>query len=144
MTSEELCFDDVEVGTELPVLAKTPTPRQLVMYAGASGDFYEVHYDRDFARDRGLPGVIVHGALKSGFLCQMLTDWAGYGGTIRRLSVRYRGMDLAGATLYCKGAVSGKRVVDGEGIVECDVWTENGGGERTTVGSAAVALPFRE
>ncbi len=52
----------------VPTLEKRPGLRQLVMYAGASEDYYEVHYDRDFARTQGLPDAIVHGALKSGFL----------------------------------------------------------------------------
>ena len=57
-------WDDVQVDDLLPVLTKTPTTRQLVQYAGASGDFYEIHYDKDFALNTGLDGVIVHGALK--------------------------------------------------------------------------------
>ena len=40
----------VKVGDELPELVKHATTRQLVQYAGAQGDFYEIHYDRDFAR----------------------------------------------------------------------------------------------
>ena len=59
------------------------------MYAGASGDYYEVHYDKDFATERGLPGIIVHGALKSGFIGQMLSDWAGAEGSIKKLEIQY-------------------------------------------------------
>ena len=70
-------WDDVEVGQELPALVKRPSTRQLVKYAGASGDYYEVHYDKDFAVDIGLPGLIVHGALKNAYLAQVVTDWMG-------------------------------------------------------------------
>ena len=80
-------FEDAQVGQALPPLEKTPTTKQLVMYAGASGDFYEVHYDIAFARRRGLSNVIVHGALKNAFLAQMLTDWAG---SVEELSVALR------------------------------------------------------
>ena len=81
-------LDDVEVGLELPTLVKQPTTRQLVMYAGASGDFYEIHYDKDFAVDQGLPGVILHGALKSAFLAQVVTGWMGSEGRLVSFVVR--------------------------------------------------------
>ena len=46
--SEQIFFDDVEVGAEIGPLEKHPTTQQLVKYAGASGDFYQIHYDKDF------------------------------------------------------------------------------------------------
>ena len=137
----QISFEDIREGMELPTLEKRPPTRQLVMYAGASGDYYEVHYDQRFAHSRGLPNVIVHGALKSAFLCQLLTDWIGEHGTLRRLSVQYRGMDMPGEPLYCRGVVTRKYVERGEHLVECHIWTENNSGEKTTRGTALVALP---
>ncbi len=134
-------FQDVVPGTEIPPLVKKPTTRQLVMYAGASGDFYEIHYDQDFARAQGLPGVILHGALKSAFLGQLMTDWAGAEGRLKSLSVRYRAMDVPGDTLTCKGVVVEKD--ESAGLVHCEVWIENGEGTKTTTGEAVVALPLR-
>ena len=136
-------FEDVEVGASLPTLEKMPTTQLLVMYAGASGDFYPIHYDQDLARANGLPNVILHGALKSAFLGQLLTDWIGEGGALLKLSVQYRGMDEPGKALRCKGVVTSKRVEDGRCLVECDIWTENAEGEKTTPGSALVELPSR-
>ena len=134
-----VAFQNVAPGYELPPLMKWPTTRQLVMYAGASGDFYEIHYDQEFARAQGLPGVILHGALKSAFLGQLVTDWAGADGSLRSLSVRYREMDVPGDTLTCKGVVVEKD--EAAGTVRCDIWIENGAGVKTTTGEAVVALP---
>ena len=89
-------WEDVDEGSQIPPLVKRPTTRQLVRYAGVSGDFYEIHYDKDFAKSTGLSGVILHGALKSAFLGQMLTDWIGPNGTLRKLGCQYRGMDEPG------------------------------------------------
>ena len=36
---EQVYWEDVAEGMELPALVKEPTTRQLVQYAGASGDF---------------------------------------------------------------------------------------------------------
>jgi acyl dehydratase len=130
-------MQDVSIGQELPPLVKHPTTRQLAMYAGASGDFYEIHYDKDFAAAQGLSDVILHGALKSAFLSQLLTDWAGPE-ALRSLSVRYRDMDVPGDMLTCKGVVVAKD--DTAGTVRCEIWVENGAGVKTTTGESVVAL----
>jgi acyl dehydratase len=126
----------VEVGQELPQLVKDPTTRQLVQYAGAQGDFYEIHYDQDYARSVGLPGVILHGLLKAAFLGQLVTDWLGDDGTLQSLDVSYRGIDQPGHPYTCRGKVT---KVDG-GKVELEVWGEDAAGKRTTVGTATVSL----
>ena len=140
----QLQWQDVEEGMEIPTLVKNPTTRQLVRYAGASGDFYEIHYDKDFAIGNNLPGPILHGALKNAFLGQLITDWIGEGGTLRRLACQYRGMDEPGKPLYCKGKVARKYMDDGRYLVDCDIWLENSGGQTTTPGSATVELPSRD
>ena len=138
--ADQVYFEDVEQGTELPTLRKDPTTQQLVMYAGASGDYYQIHYDRQFALGNGLPDVILHGALKNAFLGQLMTDWIGEQGRLTRLSVQYRGMDVPGTPIFAKGVVT-RKGEDGE--VECDIWLENAEGKRTTPGSAVVVLPSR-
>jgi len=60
-------YGDVEVGAEVPALVKHPTTMQLVKWAGASGDYLQIHYDKDFAQSQGLPGVIVHGWLAGAY-----------------------------------------------------------------------------
>ena len=140
--SEQVYFEDIEEGSEVPTLEKNPTTQQLVKYAGASGDYYQIHYDQGFAKANGLPDVILHGALKNAFLGHLMTDWVGHG-TLKKLSAQYRGMDVPGTPIYAKGVVTKKYVEDGENLVECDIWLENHKGEKTTPGSAVVALPSR-
>ncbi len=141
--SEQVYFEDVQEGSEVPTLEKNPTTQQLVKYAGASGDYYQIHYDQGFAKANGLPDVIPHGALKNAFLGHLMTDWVGQYGTLRKLSAQYRGMDVPGTPIYAKGVVTKKYVESGENLVECDIWLENHKGEKTTPGSAVVALPSR-
>lgn len=139
----QLYFEDVEEGSEIPSLRKDPTTRQLVMYAGVSGDYNQIHYDQEYARARGLSNVILHGALKNAFLAQMLTDWIGEGGEIKTLSVQYRSMDEPGSPVYCRGIVKRTYVENGDRHVDCDIWLENAAGEKTTPGTATIALPSR-
>ena len=143
MAGGQVFWEDVREGMDIPTLVKVPTTRQLVRYAGASGDFYEIHYDKDFAEGTGLDGVIIHGALKSAFLGQLMTDWIGEHGTLKKLACQYRGMDVPGDTLSCKGTVTRVYVEDGNHMADCQIWLENAKGERTTPGSATVILPSR-
>lgn len=142
MTSQ-VYFEDVQEGMEIPTLRKDPTTQQLVKYAGASGDYYQIHYDQEYARNNGLPNVILHGALKGAWLGQLMTDWIGEHGTLKKLTTQYRGMDVPGTPILGKGAVKKKYVQDGEHLVECDIWLENQEEKKTTPGSAIVALPSR-
>jgi acyl dehydratase len=139
--SKQIYFEDVDEGMEVPTIRKDPTTQQLVKYAGASGDYYQIHYDLNFAKANGLPDVILHGALKNAFLGQIVTDWIGEGGTLRKLTAQYRGMDVPGKYILGKGLVKKKFVEDGENLVECEIWLENEDGQKTTLGSAIVALP---
>ena len=141
--ADQVYFESIEVGMELPTLEKGPTTQQLVKYAGASGDYYQIHYDQRFARDSGLPDVILHGALKNAFLGQLMTDWIGQEGTLKRLTAQYRGMDVPGTPIYAKGVVTKKHVEGEENLVECDIWLEDHEGKKTTPGSAVVSLPSR-
>ena len=141
--AEQVFYEDVEVGSEIPSLVKRTTRRQLVQWAGASGDFYEIHYNKDFALASGLPDVILHGRLKAAYLGQMLTDWIGLEGALKKYNVRYRGMDFPDQDLTCKGKVIKKYAQANEYLVELDIWTENPKSEKTITGSAVVSLPSR-
>ena len=141
--AEQIYYEDVEEGTELPALIKHPTPRQLVMWAGVSEDFYEIHYDKDFALSQGLPGIIVQGDLTGAFLVQLMTDWIGNKGAFKKLRTSNRQVVLPNEDLFCKGKVTKKYVENGEHYVECEIWTENNKGDKYTTGTALVTLPTR-
>lgn len=138
---KQLFYNDVNVGDEVTPLVKEPTKKQLVVWAGAVGDYTPIHYDKDFALERGLSGVIVHGQLSGAFLGQMLTDWIGEKGELRKLSCSYKGMSYPGEKLTCKGEVTRKYEQNREHFVDCKVWAENPKGEKTVSGRAVVTLP---
>jgi acyl dehydratase len=137
--SAQLDFAKIAVVAEIPPLVKKPTTQQLVMWAGASGDYNPIHYDKDFALSRGLPGVVVHGQLSTAFICQMLSDWYGKKGNLKKLNVSYKGLNFPEDTLTCRGVV--KEKLAGENLVTLDVWVENQRGEKTVAGTAVVGLP---
>ena len=142
--AQQVFFEDVAEGQEMPQLVKNPSTRQLVKWAGASGDYYEIHYDKDFAQSTGLDGCIVHGWLTFSFVAQMVTDWMGQDAFLKKVGVSYRGMNIPGQDIICKGTITSKYEADGDKIVECDIWAETSEGKKTTPGKAVVALPSRK
>ncbi|WP_166353280.1 MaoC/PaaZ C-terminal domain-containing protein [Phytoactinopolyspora limicola] len=78
------------------VLSVLPSSRDVVRYAAATDDFYEVHYDDEFARSRGLPGTITHGLLKLAYLAAAAARWGGPGTFVREVSASYTAMDRVG------------------------------------------------
>jgi acyl dehydratase len=140
---KQLYYEDVEPGAEVTPLVKHPTTRQLVMWAGAVGDYQPIHYDKDFAMGHNLPGVIVHGQLVGAFLGQLMTDWVGERGSLRKVGCSYKGMNFPGEPIACRGKVTKKYIQDGQYYVECNIWAENPKGEKTATGNATVTLPVR-
>ena len=139
----QIFYEDAVVGGEITPLVKHPTTRQLVMWAGAASDYNPIHYDKDFAVSRGLPGVVVHGQLVGCFLGQLLTGWVGKRGRVQKLTCSYKGMNYPEETITCCGQISRKFEQNGEHCVECTIWAENPRGERTVTGKAVVVLPVR-
>ena len=141
--AQQLYFEDVQEGQAIPTLTQRCDSQRLVMWAAGSGDFYQIHYDKDFAQRTGLPDRIVHGALKHALLGRMLHEWVGPQGRVKRVACQYRGMDMVDKDVVCKGTVTGRRSENGEHLVDLEVWTETPEGQKTTPGTATVALPSR-
>ena len=139
----QLYFEDVQEGQEATPLTQRCDSQRLVMWAAGSGDFYQIHYDRDFAQRTGLPDRIVHGALKHALLGRLLQEWIGDQGRIVRLACQYRGMDMVDKDVTCKGLVTAKRTENGRNLVDLEIWTEDPERRKTSPGTATVALPSR-
>ncbi len=79
----------LEVGQVIGSTEFLLTRDSLVRYAGASGDFNQIHYRDDFAAAVGLPGVLAHGMLTMGVAVQVAVDWVGNAGAIVDYQVRF-------------------------------------------------------
>ncbi|MBG93644.1 MAG: hypothetical protein CL792_06660 [Chloroflexi bacterium] len=140
--SEQIYWDDVTEGQEFSLIEPMDSQR-LVIWAAASGDFYQIHYDDNYAKDNKLPDIIVHGALKGMLVGRLLDEWKGEDGSIKNWGVSYRGMDPARQDLTVWAKITKKYQEDGENLVDLDVGVAQPDGTQTTPGTATVALPQR-
>src|SRR3954449_13631526 len=106
-------YADVEVGTKLPEQTFPIQRVNLVMYAGASGDFNPIHWNERFATSVGLPNVIAHGMFTMAETARVVTDWVGDPGAVEEYTVRFSRPipvpdDDKGAELIVGGEVAEK------------------------------------
>jgi acyl dehydratase len=80
---------DAAVGTELFSATVELERSSLVKYAGASGDFNPIHWNERFAKEVGLPNVIVHGMLTMGVAASVLEEWLEDPGRVVDYGVRF-------------------------------------------------------
>ena len=105
---------------------------QIVMYAGASGDYNPLHTDEVFTKEvAGYPSVFAHGMLTMGMTGKLLTNVVG-DGRLTEYGVRFTSPVFPGDTLDAKATVTA--VADG--IVELDISTVNQNGVEVLRGSA--------
>ena len=106
-------YDEVEVGQQIPPVDYKVRRVNLVMYAGASGDFNPIHWNERFAKTVGLPDVIAHGMYTMAQAGRFVTDWVGDPGAVVDFGVRFSSMvvvpdDDEGATITVSGVVEEK------------------------------------
>ena len=82
-------YDDVAEGDPLPGLLLPLRRLDLIMYAGASGDFNPIHWSERIATSVGLPNVIAHGMLTMAVAARVITEWVGDPGAVSELSGRF-------------------------------------------------------
>src|SRR5277367_2778896 len=82
-------YDDTPAGTEIELRQYPVQRRDLVRYAGASGDFNVIHWNERVATSVGLPNVIAHGMFTMAEAGRVITDWAGDPGAVVEYGVRF-------------------------------------------------------
>ena len=142
MSEQKLFFDDVAEGDAAPEFSHQLTRTDLVMYAGASGDFNPMHTDEVKAQAAGLPSVFGHGMFSAGLLATAITDFVGVG-NVRNYKVRFVKQTWPGETLISKTTITAKRSEDGRNLVELDCELANENGEVKVAGEAIAELPSR-
>jgi len=108
---------ELSPGEKIAELTVTPDKYLPHRYAGASGDFNPIHIDPEFAKAVGLPNTILHGLYMMGLTARAATEAAGGDpGSLKRLSVQFRGMGAPETEIVVSGEV--KSVEDGRAVID--------------------------
>jgi len=141
--SDQITYDDVEAGAQIPAASYPVTRLSLVKYCGAAGDFNVIHWNERIARAVGLPDVIAHGMFTMAQAGRFVTDWAGPAAMMTEFGVRFSSMvvvpdDDAGALIEVSGEVQEK--LDGNKVAIA-LTARSAGTKVLTRARAVVRLP---
>lgn len=142
--TDQVFYEDVQVGDRMPDLTVTVDETQLFFFSAATYNGHRIHYDKDWARTvEGYDDVLVHGPLQAALLGRAIGDWIGGRGRLMSFSVQNRAVAHPGQPLSFGGTVTGKRLSGaGAGLVDLDIAGRRG--ETVLMpGTATVELPRR-
>ncbi len=143
MREEPLYLEDVQEGQELPQFVRVTDLMNWNRYAAVNDEFVYIHMDEEAGKAAGMKGVFGMGNVRYAYLHNMVRDWIGLHGEIRKLGIQYRGINYKNDKLTCKGRVTKKYLEDKQHLVDLDLLVENQAGENIAPGTATVVLPTR-
>ena len=111
---------------------------------GAQDSAARGHTEGKMAREVGMPGGYDVGPQRISWLGQLMTNWMGDDGFLRRLSVSVRRPNIFGDVSWCKARVADKRIEEGAHLVDLELSVVNQLDETTAQGTAIVELPQRQ
>lgn len=92
-------------GEALTPFERTITLTDMVAYAGATWDWYGLHYDPDFVARAKVPAPVVDGQVFGALFVELLQDNLGPQSFVRELAMTYRNLMFAGETVRVEGLV---------------------------------------
>jgi len=141
--SDQVTYDAIEAGAELPAASYPVTRLSLVKYCGASGDFNVIHWNERIAKSVGLPDVIAHGMFTMAQAGRFVCDWAGPRAIVTEFGVRFSSVvvvpdDDVGASIQVSGQIEEK--LDGNQVAVA-LTARSGDAKVLTRARAVVKLP---
>jgi hydroxyacyl-ACP dehydratase HTD2-like protein with hotdog domain len=111
---------------------------RMMMYAAATWNPYQLHWDSDYSKTHGFLDANVAGPMFGDYLAEMLVRWAGDPARLKSLEYTNRAMAFPEDTLICKGKVEGKFIEGDRTDLRCRVWVENQEGKTLAEGEAVL------
>ncbi len=110
---------------------------------GAQDSAARGHAEAKMAREVGMPGGYDVGPQRISWMGQLMTNWMGDAGFLRKLSATVRRPNIFGDVSWCRARIADKRVEEGVHVVDLELQVDNQLGETTARGTAVVELPAR-
>ncbi len=131
----------IKIGdTHSEIVVENLSRTQIVMYAGASGDYNPLHSDEVYTTQAaGYPSVFAHGMLTMGLTSKMLTNYVG-DGRLTKFGVRFTNQVWPGDTLESTATIAAIREEGGQKLVDLTLSTKNQDGKEVVSGSATARI----
>ncbi len=146
--AKNVSFESVQVGDDLPILVKHETQATIDNYAkyasaAPKAGWNNLHTDKEYASQGIFGGTVNMGVATVAYVAELLEkafsvrDVTAKGSTLKmRAAEPFRDGD----TVTFTGQVTGKQVVDGNNVVECEITGVNQRDQVIARASASIAL----
>ena len=142
---QQIYYEDIEEGVELPKYIYKPTPTHLFRWSAAIENFHRIHYDQDFGLNHDKnPSILVHGSWIQSVVPHFVKDWTSPGGWPWKARFEHRAMLVPGDVLIMWGRVVEKSVKSQMGLIELEIGMKTHDGVESMPGTATVVLPLRD
>jgi acyl dehydratase len=101
------------------------------------------HLESTTGKDVGMGGAYDIGPQRISWAQHMLTNWIGDHGFLHTLDISVRMPNLVGDVIWWRGTVTGKKIVDGHGLVQISLTATNQKEEISAFGTSTIVLPTR-
>lgn len=134
-----LYFEEFEVGWEVTSPGRTVTETDIVLFAGLSGDYNQLHTDAEFAKGTPFGQRVAHGllglAMAEGLVCR-LGFIEGTAEAFLSLAWKFKAPIFIGDTISLRAKVTRKKALGrlGGGVVVLDMALVNQRGEKVQEG----------
>ena len=128
-------------GQKLQGFSRTVTRERISAYADASGDHNPLHLDDAYAETTQFGGVIAHGMLSMGFVCEvMAANFPGAWHNGGKMKLRFKAPVMPSETIEVAGEVQDVKATDEGSIAVCAVTCVKPDGTEALSGTVSVPV----
>ena len=131
---------DAKSGDVLPEFSRTTGLANWNRFAAVNDEFVPIHMDDEAGKAAGYPTAFGMGNLQWAYLHNLVRGWMGDEGRLTAMNCQFRAANTKGMTVTAKGVVKEVRDEGGRRVVDLEVWTEDGEGNKLAPGTATVAF----
>ena len=144
MNPQQVYWDDVTDGMELPVMTVNVTYKMAILHVAGGWDYMPGHHEPAYAERQGVRNIFLNTLFHQSMVDRTVTDWAGPSTFLMRRKIAMRGQIYPDDVIQGLGRVTRVwRGPDGDGRVDIDVVIRNGD-EDVCVADCTVRLPVRD
>ena len=144
---ESRYFEDLAIGERFYIPSRTMTEAHFAAFQTLSGDNHPIHYDIEYCRERGHPGVLAHGFQ---ILCFTAAGASNFALAIGDALIAFTGQSskflkpvYPGDTLYPMLEISDRMAQRSTGVVTLTATVHNQKGELVLTGQQKILLRKR-
>lgn len=140
--TEQLYYENVKEGDEIPKVTFHLTIQRMVMAAASNRDFATIHHNTTMGQAAGAPDMFLNNVSCLSMWERVISDWIGIHGKVKKVGFRITTFAAAGDSVEVGGTVTKKWQDGSENLVELDMISQHARGT-SMAGHAIISLPLK-